>query len=127
MPTERTIDVLLEGQRVSQVWFVLNYVQLQFDDVLTLTILPVEGMKIGDPPISHGERGFCDAIVALIGRHVVETHWIKDESCTLVFNDSTPLVISIREPVSANPEALHLIGQSKEGSVFWIYRYGDEN
>lgn len=85
----------LVGERLGQVWFVEDYVQLQFGDAtLTLATTPLL-RRDGRPPVQHGQPGYADELVGLIGATVDIIDELLDVGLVIDFSTRTRLSVSL--------------------------------
>lgn len=93
------------GEVLIQVWFVTSYVQLHFqpDGVepipthrspLTCDTTPLVHVP-GRASLAHGQEGYADRLVNLIGMHVVAVDEYLDEGLTIAFENGAGLSIPL--------------------------------
>ncbi|HEY6807339.1 MAG TPA: DUF6188 family protein, partial [Gemmatimonadales bacterium] len=70
MPAPHSALSPLEGQRLTAVTFVEDYVQLQFDSAAVLTLTVPVTIQAGTERLMVPAAGSRDALCALIGREV---------------------------------------------------------
>jgi hypothetical protein len=105
----------LEGQAVSSVEFVQDYLQLRFDGPsLTAYTLPTISSKSSN--VAPGEAGYRDALCERIGHPVKATN-VDEKDVSLLFDDGVVIRISLRDQDYKGPEALQL-GLDKHRS--WV-------
>jgi len=110
----------LVGERLSQVWFVEDYLQLQFPDAtLTLAATPVL-LRDGHEPVSRGQPGYADELVALIDSTVDSI----DEFLDLGLVIDLSAGMRIATPLTAQPfsEVAEYRGEDRDG---WIWTGGE--
>jgi hypothetical protein len=110
--------VSIEGEHLSAVTFVQDYVQLHFDGPrLTLVTWPV---VVADD-VSHpfGESGYRDELCKLIGRVVARAYVRTGDRLQIDFTDRASLVASLKAEAY---RAAHVVifddGQSKQWAAW---------
>ncbi len=85
----------IEGEQLSAVTFVQDYLQMHFDGPrLTLVTWPT--VVAGDATCAYGEVGYRDALCSFIGR-VVATAYVRPANrLQIEFVDRTSLVASLK-------------------------------
>jgi hypothetical protein len=89
---------------MSQVIFVHDYLQLVFQDDIFTLYNPAE-IRCAETQISHGSPGFCDALVALLGRRVTSVSVDHAEPLILSFENGTRVIVPVSGPSARGPEA----------------------
>lgn len=85
----------IEGEFLSEVAFVMDYIQLGFSGpYLTAYTYPV--VKIGTDLYAWGDAGYRDALCTFITKTVTKTNLIENEEIQLEFNDLGGISISLR-------------------------------
>ena len=108
MPHVNLTERLKIDEALSQVWFVHDYIQLQFQDK-TVTVLNVPTLTIPDGRSIHrSDIGFCDALVALIDQPLVSVSEDEEVAITLRFGDGTCLAIPLHGKDAKGPEAMEV-------------------
>ena len=92
------------AEPLSSVVFVHDYVQLVFQDLILSVFVPLS-VTVEARSISHGERGFADELVALIGASVASAK-DDDNLLELVFDNGA--VVSFDAADGSVPEAFTL-------------------
>jgi len=93
---------------LSQVWFVHDYIQLQFQD---RTVSIFNTPQLHDPVrgiFSRESEGFCDLLVAQINQGLSDAILVEDTMFTLVFENQVRLVIPITAEAAHGPEAVEV-------------------
>ena len=112
---DHTDLVSLEGEQLSAVTFVRDYVQLHFDGPrLTLLTWPV--VIAADARCAFGEPGYRDSLCKLIGRIVAGAYVRAEERLQLDFVDAASLVASLRPEAY---RAAHIVIFDDEQSKQW--------
>jgi hypothetical protein len=93
-----------DAEPLSSVVFVHDYVQLVFQDLILSVFAPLS-VTVEETSILHGERGFADELVALIGASVVSTEF-GDNLFNLAFDQGA--VVSFDASDGSVPEAFTL-------------------
>src|SRR6266700_3814789 len=104
----------LEGEQLSSVEFVQDYVQLRFDGP-RLNVYTPHRITSGESTISWGEPGYCDALCKLIGRIVRKAQISEGENLSFSFDGPFVWSMSLRDSDYHGPEALYYVdgtGQS---------------
>jgi hypothetical protein len=96
---------LLNGAELTAVEFVLDFLQLRFDDsLLTLLAWPViadaNGVSIG-----FGDPGYRDALCFVIGEEVKTALYNEGNELTLEFENGVVIALSLREEELNSPQA----------------------
>ena len=105
------------GEQLSSVEFVQDYFQVRFDGP-TLNVynrsvvLGANGKQTTD-----GAAGFRDAICDLIGRIVADTQVVSGQALSIVFEDGSKFVVSLKTEDYRGPEALLYHGYDSE---WWV-------
>lgn len=94
----------LEGQELTAVEFVSDYLRLRFDGP-TLTLYAWPSVLLADFTISYGEPEYRNALCAQIGEIVGKAALEELDSLTVEFESGTVLALSLREEDLDGPEA----------------------
>ena len=94
----------LEGQELTAVEFVGDYVRLRFDGPL-VTFYAWPHVLLADFSIAHGEPEYRNALCAQIGEMVAKAALEEMESLTVEFESGTVIALSLREEDLDGPEA----------------------
>lgn len=92
---------------VTQVVFVEDYLQVVFQDECFSFYDPVE-VTSDRRLLTHGQSGFCDALVGLIGERAVAVAADENEQLTVVFGSGAAL--RTRPDLGTCPEAWQFNG-----------------
>jgi hypothetical protein len=95
----------LEGEQLSSVTFVQDYVQLHFDGPGINVYMPMS-VESGATNIRSGENQFRDALCGQIAKVVQSVSFRDTEALTITFRDESRLSISLRHEDYSGPEAL---------------------
>ncbi len=99
------IDVsAIEGEELTAVEFVLDYVQLRFNGPM-LTLYGWPHILLADFSIAFGEPEYRNALCAQIGETVAKAALEEDEALTIEFESGTVIALSLREEDMDGPEA----------------------
>ena len=103
----------LEGcEPLSQVWFVHDYIQLQFQD-RTVSVINEPQLKLPSGGVLYrNSAGFCDALVGQIGQSVKDATLREKEVFTLTFENGAMLIVPLTPEAANGPEAIELPGVS---------------
>ncbi|WP_293394903.1 hypothetical protein [Nevskia sp.] len=102
------IEQLQGYEPLSQVWFVHDYIQLQFQD---RTVSIFNTPQIHDPErgiLYRDSEGFCDLLVAQINQRLSDAVLVEETVFTLVFENHVKLVIPITAEAAHGPEAVEV-------------------
>ena len=94
----------LEGQELTAVEFVSDYVRLRFDGPM-LTLYAWPHVLLSDFSIAFGEPEYRNALCAQIGETVATAKLEEFESLTVEFESGTVIALSLREEDLDGPEA----------------------
>lgn len=104
------IEQLIGCEPLSQVWFVHDYIQLQFQD-RTITILNEPRLRLPSGELlARGDSGFCDHLVLQIGERIQDALLEEQAHFTLEFQSGVALVVPLTREAARGPEALELPG-----------------
>jgi len=106
---------VIEGGRLVAITFVMDYVQLQFDDGL-LTLFTWPTVKIGSVTFKWKDIGFRDALCELITHEVVSTSVREHDAVKISFDNLAAVDVSLKEADYRCPEALTF----RHSSGFWV-------
>lgn len=94
----------IEGQELTAVEFVADYVRLRFDGPL-FTLYDWPHVLLAEFSIAYGEPEYRNALCAQIGETVAKAVLEEMESLTIEFESGTVLALSLREEDLDGPEA----------------------
>ena len=94
----------IEGQELTAVEFVSDYVRLRFDGPM-LTFYAWPHVLLADFSIAFGEPEYRNALCAQIGETVGKASLEEFESLTVEFESGTVIALSLREEDLDGPEA----------------------
>jgi hypothetical protein len=94
----------LEGQELTAVEFVSDYVRLRFDGPM-LTLYAWPHVLLSDFSIAFGEPEYRNALCAQIGEIVAKASLEEMEALTVEFESGTVIALSLREEDLDGPEA----------------------
>ena len=100
----------IEGEQLSGVWFVMDYLQLQFNSsLLTLYHWPEvfipAGLQLPEGSYAFGDPGYRDALCSEIAENVETTSIEEGVALEISFEDGTIFRSSLREEDYEGPEA----------------------
>jgi len=99
------VDVsALEGQELTAVEFIADYVRLRFDGP-TLTLYAWPHVLLADFSVAFGEPEYRNALCAQIGETVATAKLEELDALTVEFESGTVLALSLREEDMDGPEA----------------------
>jgi hypothetical protein len=94
----------IEGQELSAVEFVSDYLRLRFDGPM-LTMYAWPHVLLADFSIAFGEPEYRNALCAQIGEMVAKAKLEEMEALTIEFESGTVIALSLREEDLDGPEA----------------------
>ena len=94
----------LEGQELTAVEFVADYLRLRFDGPL-LTLYAWPHVLLADFSIAFGEPEYRNALCAQIGEMVATAKLEELDSLTVEFESGTVIALSLREEDLDGPES----------------------
>jgi hypothetical protein len=94
----------IEGQELTAVEFVGDYVRLRFDGPM-LTMYAWPHILLADFSIAFGEPEYRNALCAQIGEMVAKAALEELEALTVEFESGTVIALSLREEELDGPEA----------------------
>jgi len=94
----------IEGQELTAVEFVSDYLRLRFDGPM-LTLYAWPHVLLADFSIAFGEPEYRNALCAQIGEMVAKAKLEEMDSLTVEFESGTVLALSLREEDVDGPEA----------------------
>jgi len=94
----------IEGQELTAVEFVGDYLRLRFDGPM-LTLYAWPHILLADFSIAFGEPEYRNALCAQIGEMVAKTALEELEALTVEFESGTVIALSLREEELDGPEA----------------------
>ena len=94
----------IEGQELSAVEFVGDYLRLRFDGPM-LTLYGWPHVLLADFSIAYGEHEYRTALCAQMGEMVAKAALDEMESLTVEFESGTVIALSLREEELDGPEA----------------------
>src|ERR1700721_1735391 len=94
----------IEGQELSAVEFVEDFLRLRFDGPL-LTLYAWPHVLLADFSVAYGEPEYRNALCAQIGEKVVQASLEKGDALTIEFESGTVIGLSLREEDLDGPES----------------------
>ncbi len=94
----------LEGQELTAVEFVADYVRLRFDGPM-LTLYAWPHVLLADFSVGFGEPEYRNALCAQLGEMVATAKLEELDALTVEFESGTVLALSLREEDQDGPEA----------------------
>lgn len=94
----------IEGQELTAVEFVSDYLRLRFDGP-TLTLYAWPHILLEDFSIAFGQPEYRNALCAQIGEMVAKAELKELDSLTIEFESGTVIALSLREEDLDGPEA----------------------
>ena len=102
------LDELKNWEMLSQVWFVHDYVQLQFHDGHTINVYNPFVVEVNGTSYRQGQFGYADSLVGIIGSTIVGVDYLQRSHFRLIFGCGSIFTIDLAERASDNPEAFEL-------------------
>ncbi len=114
----------LIGQRLTSVTFILDYVQLGFENYYGMSIFnPIRLMsRAGE--IDYFQCGFKDLLCGLINHAVSKIEYEQEKRVAFVFDHAGVISVGLAEEDYSGPEALVLQPGAK-GDPMLVIRAGD--
>jgi len=101
----RLVDIsAIEGQELTAVEFVGDYLRLRFDGPM-LTLYAWPHILLADFSIAYGEPEYRNGLCAQIGEMVAKASLEELEALTVEFESGTVIALSLREEELDGPEA----------------------
>jgi len=101
----RLVDIsAIEGQELTAVEFVGDYLRLRFDGPM-LTLYAWPHILLTDFSIAYGEPEYRNGLCAQIGEMVAKAALEELEALTVEFESGTVIALSLREEELDGPEA----------------------
>lgn len=94
----------LEGQELTAVEFVEDYLQLRFDGPM-LTLYEWPSLLLPEFSLAFGEPEYRNALCAQIREEVEEARLEEGDSLTVKLQNGVVLAVSLREEDMSGPEA----------------------
>lgn len=94
----------IEGQELTAIEFVSDYVRLRFDGPM-LTLYAWPHVLLEDFSIAFGQPEYRNALCAQIGEMVAKAKLEELDSLTIEFESGTVIALSLREEDLDGPEA----------------------
>jgi hypothetical protein len=94
----------IEGQELTAVEFVSDYLRLRFDGPM-LTMYAWPHVLLADFSIAFGEPEYRNALCAQVGEMVAKASLEEMEALTVEFESGTVIALSLREEDLSGPEA----------------------
>lgn len=102
-------SILKSAEPLSQVTFVHDYVQLRFQEtclsLYSRLVISTNGVTLG-----RSDRGFCDALVALIGQSAMSVDYQAKDHLRIAFSTGAILSASLKAIDASGEELFQLQG-----------------
>jgi hypothetical protein len=95
---------MLEGEQLSSVEFVQDYVQLRLDGPCLTVYTISQTVTRKTSTVTSGEPGYRDALCHLITHKVVQTLVVESECLSLTFDDGSVWSMSREMQITAVPK-----------------------
>jgi hypothetical protein len=105
------------GEQLTAVTFIHDYLQLQFDATLAMTLLVFPVLNVGDNRLSIGEPGYRDALCERIEKTVTHAYVRENEEMRIAFSDASSISVSLREADRIGPETVLF----HNGPKLWVW------
>jgi hypothetical protein len=99
----------LQGEQLSSVTFVQDYIQLHFDGPDINVYMPMT-VETGETAVRSGDIQFRSALCGQIAKIVQSVSFQESEALTLTFVDGSQIAISLRPDDYSGPEAIYAHG-----------------
>jgi hypothetical protein len=104
------IEQLENSAPLSQVWFVHDYIQLQFQE-RSVTVMNTPKLRLSSGVIlERKDEGFCDCLVSQIEQSIQDSQLRDNEEFLIRFASGVELIIPLTEEAANGPEAVELPG-----------------
>ena len=100
----------LEGEQLSSVEFLQDYVQLRFDGPC-LSAYNTHQIASSSSKVLWSETGYCDALCQLIGHRVLKTTLAADR-ISISFDNEVVWSLSLRSDDDRGPESFYFVDQA---------------
>ena len=104
----------LQGEQLSSVEFLQDYVQLRFDGPCLSAYNP-HHIVLKDSKIAWGQPGYCDALCKLIAQRVQKVT-VAEDAISVAFDNDAVWTMSLGDQGRTGPEAFYFVDM--EGN-FW--------
>ena len=93
---------------LSQVWFVHDYVQLQFHDDHTINVYNPFVVEANGSSFQQGYFGYADSLVGIIGSKIIRVNYEAEAYFSLSFSCGSTFKINLAKGLVNFPEAFEL-------------------
>ena len=90
---------------LAQVWFVHDYVQLQFHDGHQLSVFNPFEVSANNVCYQQGQSGYADTLVGIIGHEVTSVNYTKSSHLQLSFGNGNIFKVNLASGITSIPEA----------------------
>jgi hypothetical protein len=97
----------LQGEQLSSVEFLQDYVQLRFDGPCLSAYNP-HHLAQENSTIAWGQPGYCDALCRLIAHRVQKTT-VAEDGISVTFDNDTVWTMSLGDQGQTGPEAFYFV------------------
>ena len=101
-------DQLKNWEMLSQVWFVHDYVQLQFHCGHTINVYNPFTVTSNDVQYKQGQFGYADSLVAMINSRIIGVSYQQHGHLSLIFSCGSAFKINLSKGLVNFPEAFEL-------------------
>ena len=105
----------LEGEHLSAVEFVEEFLQLRFGEALLILFVWPDVADADAISVAYGQPGYRDALCSTIGENVTQAELNEGRSLTIEFENGTVFALSLRAEDLDTPEVGSF--RSVEGEV----------
>ncbi len=110
--------IAIEGEQLSAVTFVQDYVQLHFDGpMITAITRPV--VVAGDASFDFGAPGYRDGLCDLIAKNVARAYVRPGDRLQIDFKDRASLIVSLKPEAYCAAEAVIFSDGKTEQWAVW--------
>jgi len=109
---------ILLGQGLHTVSFVMDYVELHFDDsVLRALTDPI--VRVGLDEVRFPANGSRDSLCQLIGEKVVRADIRENDAIEVQFGSGARIVIPLNQPIPTSGESAHFMPTGEGQITIW--------
>ena len=102
------LNEILTWEKLSQVWFVLDYVQLEFQDGKGISVYNPFTVELNNDRFNQGEFGYADTLVKAIGSTVTDVEYLRGAMFALSFSNGLRFEVDLTPGIRSWAEAFEL-------------------
>lgn len=111
---------ILENEILNSVEFVMDYHQLRFNNN-TLNINDNFEIIVNGKKYNKSSSNFCNLVIQCIGRKVITTNIIIDDSINIFFENNYQIHISINPKDCKLPDTVEFIVDQQDNYHWWVW------